>query len=262
MLRTSRVLQAAALGAAMLDSRMTRIASDVVAADWADAAAPPPFTVPIFLASTVTGAALPLLHAFLNALRPAAGPPAGLPSPPASPSGSGLPRGVDAAARSDQQSGETDANASPAFALAGQVPPKAEGPGIEPAHFQVSCSCPVAALHVSQHARALRAAPHGTWWSCSQHVKKTYRGLNGSACVDIRHVFFSTTTTWSTSMSMLRSVSGHRRSTRRSKFAASGRWWLAPWSAAPSRSANGCCWAPMPRPASTPSSSPVFSARR
>lgn len=31
---------------------------------------PPPFTVPIFMASAVTGASLPLLHTFLNALQP------------------------------------------------------------------------------------------------------------------------------------------------------------------------------------------------
>ena len=139
MLKTSRVLQAAALGAAMLDSRMTRNASGA-AAEWPDAAAPPPpFTVPIFLASAVTGAAVPLLHAFLNALRPAAGPsPAGSPSPLASPGGSILRQDVGAAAAAQRPAGASAAAVtSSAFAHVGRVPPQAEQPETEPAHFQV-----------------------------------------------------------------------------------------------------------------------------
>ena len=100
-------LQAAALGSAMLDSRMTRTASDAAKGGWSGtAAAPLPFTVPIFLASAVTGAAVPLLHAFLNALLPASGQTAGSPSPPASPTGPSVQRQNGAAAAvAEQQPG-------------------------------------------------------------------------------------------------------------------------------------------------------------
>lgn len=53
----------------MSDSRMSRLVAGGVAAA-GPLLNPKPFTVPIFVASAVTGASLPLLHTFLHALQP------------------------------------------------------------------------------------------------------------------------------------------------------------------------------------------------
>ena len=54
----------------MSSSRMSRQVGGTPAEVGPALQPPPPFTVPIFLASAVTGASLPLLHTFLNALQP------------------------------------------------------------------------------------------------------------------------------------------------------------------------------------------------
>ena len=59
-------LQAAALGARMGCSRMSCLMSS--GGESSDGLLR--FTVPVFLASSVSGASLPLLHTFLNALQP------------------------------------------------------------------------------------------------------------------------------------------------------------------------------------------------
>ena len=149
---------------AMLDSRMTRTASGASAEDMLSGAvsAPPPFTVPIFLASAVTGAAVPLLHAFLNALRPASsgGQGPGSPSPPASPMrepGTQQPNGA-AATAAEQPAIADDPRTEPADGFVREPPLRAEKqPATEPTHFQVS---PVS---LRERTSMRRAQPHVMW---------------------------------------------------------------------------------------------------
>ena len=81
---------------------------------------------------------MPLLHAFLNGLRPAAGQSTGSPSPPALPLEPGAqPRGIDAGAPAEEPADASDSGVSPAGGLIGEVAPGPEQPAVEPAHFQV-----------------------------------------------------------------------------------------------------------------------------
>jgi len=83
---------------------------------------------------------VPLLHAFLNALRPAAGqPPSGSPSPPASQLDPGAQRRrIDPAASAEQPADADGSRFGPDGGLIGEQMPGAEQPAAEPAHFQVS----------------------------------------------------------------------------------------------------------------------------
>ena len=123
----------------MLDNRMTRTVSGSTE-HLSGAGAPPPFVVPIFLASAVTGAAVPLLHAFLNALRPASGQPAGSPSPPASPVGSSMREGAAMAAMGQPAAAACE-RVEPGHGLVREGPMRAGHASEEPAHFQVSAGC-------------------------------------------------------------------------------------------------------------------------